>query len=238
MKASNTEIKYLKELQKIDSSIKKEIKKFNDLPLHSEMKDLEKKLFELRQKSKQIESMKKEADNRAEKLQNEDDDLLSREEAVQKSIDNAAGDFRNLEVRTKELDSISSRRKRLEEMLLKVTQEQDKVSQIDKKLKHGISEIETLFQDKTNEFDNLKLALRSKIESNNTKRNDILSKLNNDLVRLYEDSSNKVGTVVLSSIEDDKCSICKTMIDEGRIIDMRNNGNIALCPHCGRIIIL
>ena len=142
MKASAQDIENLKKIQSINQEIAEKVRTFEQLPEKEEYLALLKKEKEISEKLSKVMDMKEDATSRFEKLIIEDSQLHEREMSVQVSIDEAAGDFRNLEVRTKELDGIASRRSLLADMLVKVDEEKEKIGALIKTLEEANSKIE------------------------------------------------------------------------------------------------
>ena len=44
--------------------------------------------------------------------------------------------------------------------------------------------------------------------------------------------------VPLALLVEERCGACRTPIEHGRVVDMRSQGNVAVCPNCGRLLIL
>lgn len=238
MKASAQDIENLKKIQSINQEIAEKVRTFEQLPEKEEYLALLKKEKEISEKLSKVMDMKEDATSRFEKLIIEDSQLHEREMSVQVSIDEAAGDFRNLEVRTKELDGIASRRSLLADMLLKVDEEKEKIAALIKTLEEANSKIEAK-----------KNSLNSKIVANKQEAEDFLQKYNKklktlydalpeELYEMYKKSSSKVGSVVLSEIDGDKCKVCRSTLEIGTLLDLEKSGNVAICPHCERILII
>ena len=238
MKVSQKDIDKLREIQDIDVKINSELAKFSEMPEHLELKNVIVVQSDMIQKRKKVDCVEKDAGIKQEKMTNEDINLQQREISVQKSIEEAAGDYRNLEARTKELDGIASRRSVLADMMIKLSEEQDKVSDLKKKLDAGIRAIENKREDLTSKIESAKESAEKSVSSLRESRSKLYGGLNQDLADIYSRASSNVGNVVLSSLQDDRCSVCRSTIDAGRLIEMKNEGGIALCPHCGRIIVL
>ena len=238
MHAGDSDIKNLLELQKIDAEIKSSFASLETTPQVSHLREVLGKIKEATMKKKQVEALKLDCDKRIEKMGIEDVTLAKRERSVQEAIDEAVGDFRNLEVHTKELDGISKRRESLTEMLLTASVEQEKIQGVLKKLDDAILKLEEKKDKLEAEIETNKNEVLAKVSSLNEKRDELKSSTDGALVDLYEQSTKKVGSVVIGKVEDGSCSVCKTKIEDGKLIDMQNNGEVAICPSCSRILIL
>lgn len=238
MKASKDEINNLKKLQEIDAQIKNEVSNFENLPERDSFCAVKSKLDELNEKYKKVDAMKKDVDKRFSKMTAEEASLIQRQESVQKSIDEAAGDFRNLEVHTKELDSISSRRNTLSEMMLKMEVEQEKVNEIDKKLMTAIEQVKAKGDELQKKLEEAKKTSAQNVRKLSENREKVYASLPKELARLYDDAVGKVGNVVLTTLDGNSCSVCRTQIEEGKLFEIQKSGGVSACPVCGRIIVI
>ena len=238
MDASKDDIKNLKKIQKVDADIKTEISEIENLPERQEFKTVTAKLAELTGKMKKVEAMKREIDKRFEKMSTEEAKLIEREKQVQLAIDEAAGDYRNLEVHTKELDSISTRKNTLSEMMLKATVEQDKVEELSKKLTEAIAQITAKQKALAEKIDRLSQESSEKVEKFKKSREKVYASLPEEITKLYDAAVGKVGNVVLAKLDGNSCSVCRTPIEEGKLLEIQKSGGISVCPVCGRIIIV
>ena len=238
MHASESDIKNLFELQKIDAEIKSTLASLDSMPEIKKLSEVLSKQKEAKAKFMKVDELRLDAEKRLEKMEIEDVKLANRESSVQEAIEEAVGDFRNLEVHTKELDSIGQRRETLAGMMLKAADEQEKISEVLTKLKEAnglLEEKKKALQDKIQDS---KDKTNSEVNELNKQRETIKNEINEGLADLYEQSTKKVGNVVLGKVEDGACSVCKTRIEEGKLIDMLSDGEIATCPSCSRILVL
>ena len=238
MEASKNDIKNLKKLQKIDADIKTTKSDVENLPERQEFLTVSAKLSELTEKMKKVEVMKREIDKRFEKMNTEDAQLVEREKHVQRSIDEAAGDYRNLEVHTKELDSISIRRNTLSEMMLNATVEQDKVNALSEKLTSAIEQITAKQNALAEKIKQAQVDSADSIKKLTASRDKVYKALPENISKLYDDAVGKVGNVVLASLDGNSCSVCRSPIEEGKLLEIQKQGGISACPGCGRIIIV
>ncbi len=238
MKASKTDINNLKKIQEVDAQIKTVKSSVKAMPEIKEFALVSEKLKEVSDQLKKVELMKKNVTKRYEKMRVEDQGLIDRERSVQCSIDDAAGDYRNLEVHTKELDSITSRRKTLAELMKKANEEEEKVSKLAVKLKSAKEHITAKKAALNVVIEKARADEQVKLDELAVSRKKVHDKLPSDLAFIYDDAVSKVGNVVLAGLDSDRCSVCRTPIEEGKLLEIQNAGEIAVCPSCGRIMIV
>lgn len=232
------DIQRLKDIQEIDAQIKDQVAAAADFPELKEMKLVLAKKADIVSKIKQIDAMKRDISKRFEKLNVEDASLAEREKSVQKSIDEAAGDYRNLEVHTKELDSVSSRRNTIAEMMIKITVEQDKADDLGVKLAVADKQIDAKIDALDAKIRQVKGDAQAKVNELSKSRNEIHDKMDKTLAATYDEAAGKVGNVVLCGLDGNTCTVCRSAIEEGKLLEIKNAGDVAVCPSCGRLMIL
>lgn len=238
MQASVKEVEALKNIQKFDCKIKEIQKNYDSMPEKDAINDLIKKSSDLQTKLNKATYMKNDAIKRYEKITTEDTRLSDREINLQSDIEAAGSDFRNLEIRTKELEGISRRRTVLAEMALKITEELDKAKEVIEKLEDALLII-------NKKIDTLKAKVEESRSASEAEISDILKKrityadrLSPELAELYDRACARLGNVVLSHLEDNRCSACRAEIEEGRLLEIKRDGSVAVCPHCSRILLI
>lgn len=238
MQASAKEVEALKNIQKFDCKIKEIQKAYDSMPEKDTINDLIKKSSELQAKCLKAKQMKNDAIKRYEKITTEDVRLSDREINLQKDIEAAGTDFRNLEVRTKELEGISRRRTVLAEMALRITEELDKAKVIIEKLEDAISAFNSKIESLKAKVEDRKNLSEAEITEILKCRKSDADKLSPELAELYDRACARLGNVVLSHLEDNRCSACRTEIEEGRLLEIKSEGRVGVCPHCSRILLL
>lgn len=238
MKATNDDIAVLNEIQSVNQQIAQRFKVFEELPEKGEYVSLSTKASEIEEKLSKIREMNEDANSRYDKLLVEDSQLQDREDSVQRSIDEAAGDYRNLEVRTKELDGIATRRSLLSDMILKVDEERSKTKELIKTTESALLKIETKMVILSSKISSDKKNVEESINEFRVKLEDLYEKLPDELEEVYKKASQRVGSVVLSSLEGDRCAVCRSTLETGTLFDLERAGNIGICPYCERILII
>ncbi len=238
MKASNEDIDKLREIQSINQEIAEKKRQFEELPEKAQYVALSNKSQEIEDKLSQVREMNNDALKRYEKLLIEDSQLQEREDSVQQSIDEAAGDFRNLEVRTKELDGIASRRTLLADMILKVDEEQEKTKKLIETLEDAGLKVQSKMMILSEKIASEKQSVESVLSQYNQQLEDLFNGLPEQLSETYKRASTRVGSVVLSELEGDKCKVCRSILETGTLLDLEKEGNIGICPSCERILII
>ena len=165
-------------------------------------------------------------------------EILSMKEAgVQAAIDAAHGDFRNVEARTKELAGIVRRRATIAEDRAGVAAELDKISAMEAQISLALEEIAAKEQEAIDSFQkqggDLKLAI-AKLEA---ARGQVEAKVSPQLLDVYNRTAARSG-VAIGVLDGNRCGACRTVIDGGRLIDLRNQAPLGMCPSCKRLLVI
>lgn len=238
MHATKNEVEALLDIQKLDSKIKEIQLAYEQLPEKDVINELIKKSTDLKLKTNKATVMKNDAIKRYEKITTEDVRLQDREIVLQRDIEAAGSDFRNLEIRTRELEGISRRRTVLAEMSIKITEELDKAKEILEKLEVASATIDAKIDSLKQGVEGKRVESEDKISKLLIKREADVLVLSPELYELYDRACARLGNVVLAKLEDNKCSACRSEIEEGRLLEIKKGGAIGVCPHCSRILIL
>lgn len=238
MQASAKEVVALKNIQNFDCKIKEIQKNYDSMPEKDVINDLIKKSDDLQTKLNKATYMKNDAIKRYEKIITEDTRLADREISLQGDIEAAGSDFRNLEMRTKELEGISRRRTVLAEMALKITEELDKAKEVIEKLEEALSLINKKTESLKAKVAECKLSSEFEITQILRERAKFADIISPELAELYDRACARLGNVVLSHLEDNRCSACRAEIEEGRLLEIKRGGSVAVCPHCSRILLI
>lgn len=171
------------------------------------------------------------------RIDDEDASLAKKEAGVQAAIDAAHGDFRNVEARTKELAGIVRRRATIAEDRAAAAAELDKISAMEAQISLALEEIGAKEQEAIDSFQkqggDLKLAI-AKLEA---ARGQVETKVSPQLLDVYNRTAARSG-VAIGVLDGNRCGACRTVIDGGRLIDLRNQAPLGMCPSCKRLLVI
>lgn len=238
MEATREDIEGLFELQRIDLEIKRLTKELDELPQRSIIMAARDKKTEIEAKSEKVAELKRATVKKITRIDDEDASLAKKEAGVQAAIDAAHGDFRNVEARTKELSSIVRRRGTIAEERTVVQAELDKIGAMEAQISLALEEIAAKEQQAIDSFQqqggDLKLAI-AKLEAS---RGQIEPKIDPELVRTYDRIAARSGGVSVGALDGNRCGVCRVTIDGGRLIDLRGQAPLGVCPACKRLLVI
>ena len=238
MDATREDIEGLFELQRIDLEIMRLTKELDELPQRAIIMAARDKKAEIQAKGEKVAELKRATMKKITRIDDEDASLAKKEAGVQAAIDAAHGDFRNVEARTKELAGIVRRRGTIAEDRAAIQAELDKIGAMEAQIALAVEEISAKEQQAIDSFQKqggeLKLAI-AKLEA---ARGPVEAKVNDDLARAYDRIVARSGGMAIGVLDDSRCGVCRMPIESGRLIDLRSQAPLGICPACKRLLVI
>lgn len=238
MEATREDIEALFELQRIDLEIMRLSKELDELPQRAIIMAARDKKADIESKSEKVAELKRATVKKINRIDDEDASLAKKEAGVQAAIDAAHGDFRNVEARTKELAGIVRRRGTIAENRAEVQAELDKIEAMEAQIALALEEISAKEQAAIDSFQkqggDLKLAI-AKLEAG---RGQVEARVDEQLARVYDRTIARTGGVAIGALDGSRCGVCRVPIDGGRLIDLRTQAPLGVCPSCKRLLVI
>ncbi len=238
MDATREDIEGLFELQRIDLEIMRLTKELDELPQRAIIMAARDKKAEIQAKGEKVAELKRATMKKITRIDDEDASLAKKEAGVQAAIDAAHGDFRNVEARTKELAGIVRRRGTIAEDRAAIQAELDKIGAMEAQIALAVEEISAKEQQAIDSFQkqggDLKLAI-AKLEA---ARGPVEAKVYDDLARAYDRIVARSGGVAIGVLDGSRCGVCRMPIESGRLIDLRSQAPLGICPACKRLLVI
>ncbi|MEF2672465.1 zinc ribbon domain-containing protein, partial [Adlercreutzia sp.] len=118
-----------------------------------------------------------------------------------------------------------------------VAAELDKISAMEAQISLALEEIGAKEQEAIDSFQkqggDLKLAI-AKLEA---ARGQVEAKVSPQLLDVYNRTAARSG-VAIGVLDGNRCGACRTVIDGGRLIDLRNQAPLGMCPSCKRLLVI
>ena len=238
MHATDQEVSVLLALQQVDKALIKARKEFEELPQREQIRALRAKRAEVEKKREQALQLKQRCEAEVSKLEDEDARLVEKQHEVQKLIDDARGDFRNVESRTKELDGIAKRRAAIEEKLGAKADELDQIESVASQIAKALEVVAKQEEAATADFQKQGGALKAAVMQLETRRKELAGGVSESLAQAYERTAQRCGGVAVAVLDDAKCGACRMPIEPGRLVEIRRQAPLATCPHCKRMLVV
>lgn len=238
MQATPEEIETLYELQRADLDVKRMNKELEELPQRAAILAARQKRAAIEAKREQIAKLGKEASKKLRRINDEDVSLQKKENGVQAAIEAAGNDYRNAEARTKELNGIFKRRGELAESRTGAEEELAKIKKLDDQVASALAELDAVEGAATESFKAEGTALMQSISRTSAVREALMSQLSPEVAAFFVKTSKLFETVSIATLEGCACSVCRTRIEPGRLIDLKQDAPLAVCPSCKRILVI
>lgn len=238
MYASRENLITLLELAKTDRIALAAQKKLEDLPQRAQILAARKKRDAILEKQQSVAELRKAAEQELARITDEDSLLADKQNDVQATINSVHGDFRSVEAHTKELNGIAKRRSALDEQLEQVDERLEKIKAVEAQIDAVLASIAAEEDAAVQSFRAEGGELKAKVSAAQAAAAQCVSKLPVELAELYQKTAKRCAGVALGVLEGNKCSVCRSTIDESHLIAMRASKPLGTCPSCKRILVI
>jgi len=223
MQVEREELAALLTLQTIDLDIMQKTKEFDELPQRDKILKLRTKKEALAGQLAKVSKYKKDAKQRFGRMNDEDASLTKRQASIQAAIEAAHGDFRNVEARSKELAGITRRRESVAQEQEKIRGEIAKLEELEAQI--GLAQEEVEAQE-NQEVEGL------------AKRQSVAAEVSAEVLSVYDKTSARCGGVAIGQLDGNRCGACRSRIEGGRLIDLKAQAPLGVCPSCKRLLVI
>lgn len=238
MFAEPQDLELLLEIQRIDLTVLQAKKKRAELPQRIKVMMLKKKRAEIQEKLDQVLELKKRSDLELTAVEDEDRALEEKQQRAQEIINASGSDYRKVESHSKEMAGMAKRRDTLAEKILALNEQLDKINGIRSQLENAIAASEAEESALRAAFQEEDDALVDIARRGLDKKAELERKLPADLAALYEKTSAKHGGVAIGKLDGDRCSVCRSTLEGGRLIELRSSAPLGTCPNCKRLLVI
>lgn len=228
----------LLQLQQLDIEIHQLQKQLEELPQRKTILDTRAKKKQIEQKSEQISAMHATAEAQCTVLSDEDSALAAKQKRIQDEIDSVKGDYRSVESRTKELNGVAKRRAVLENEISAALDELSKIEGVQAQVAQALESLNAQEAKATEGFIAAGGKIKQTLAQKQALRNALVEELPEEVHKVYEKTAQRTGGVAVARIQESMCGACRRPIEQGRLVDLKRQGNLVTCPHCQRMLIL
>ena len=238
MQATTDDLTNLLRMQQIDLDLMKAKKKLEELPQRATILAARQKKRTIEQKREQVAEMRARAEGMAAKLAAEDAELAEKQRRVQEAIDGSLGNYRNVEAHTKVLNGFAKRRNALEVELTRLGEELAKIEGVQSQVSQALAEVDKQEAAAIVSFQREGGALQAEIARMSADREGMSAELSPELRDTYNRTASRTGGVAVGLLTEGRCGVCRTVIDGGRLIDLKAEAPLGTCPHCKRLLVV
>lgn len=238
MQANREDLAALLQLQQVDMDIARVAKELAELPQRKVIVAAREKKRSIEEKREKVAALKKEAEMKLSRVSDEDEMLAEKQRAAQKAIDDARGDYRSVEARTKEMNGFAKRRATLEADLDKLGAELAKIKEIEAQVASAFAALDRQEAEATASFQQVGGALKNDEARLQAQRVRLAATLPEDLLKTYEKTVTRTGGVAVARLLEGKCGACRAQLEGGRLAELKAQAPLGTCPSCRRLLII
>ncbi len=238
MHAEYEDLDSLLEIQRIDLMVMQLKKQRIELPQRIQVMRLLKKREEIQAKLEQVVELNKKADHEMTLVEDEDRLLAEKQLRAQEFIDASGSDYRSVESHSKEMAGMVKRRETLAQKMVSIGEQLAKIKGVRDQLEGAVQVSIAEEARLRSEFESHDTALADQVKSLNAKRAELMAGLPKNLAELYEKTAARSGGVAVGKLQESTCGVCRSVIDGGRLIELRASAPLGTCPNCKRLLVI
>lgn len=238
MNATEQDIAMLEKLAEIDRKVAAAQKQFDELPHRQAILDLRDKKKEVVDKKMQVQDMLDQAEMRLGDLAVEDDALTLKQQNIQATLEEVKGDYRAVNAHTRELDGVRKRRDKVALELSRVEEQVAKIQPVMKQVMEALTALDQKEAELVSSFQKTGGGLRSAIAEGSKARDELAAKVSPEILDIYEKTRVSCGGVAVSRLQGNSCSVCRNAFDQGRVLAIKAEAPLAVCPSCRRLMVV
>lgn len=238
MYLSPSDIEVLLRLQGVDRELLRAKKQLDELPQRAVILASRQKREGIVDKQAKVAALKRETNKKLVRITDEDASLAKKQQGVQAALEAAQGDYRNVEARAKELDGLVRRRASLADDLDAVSAELEKIEVLEAQIAKALEGVDAREGAAVDSFRKEGGALKMGIAKLEEERSRLAASVGEEVLRAYEKASARSGGVALGRLEGSRCGACRTVLDGGRLIELKSQAPLGICPSCKRLLII
>ena len=238
MQVEKKALSTLLSLQETDLELLRAQKKLDELPQRKMILALREKKAAIETKRAQVAEMKKDIDLSISLLNDEDERLVLKQDAIQVKINDAKGDYRSIESFTRELGGVGKRRNTLESEKAPLD---EKLSQIQQILNQATDAYNKLLNQETEVVASFKQeggALTNQVARLQAEHEKAIKVLGSPLAETYEKILKRQGGIAVARLAGNLCSVCRSELEEGKLLKVKGEAPLSECPFCKRLMVV
>jgi uncharacterized protein len=238
MKAEVVQQRSLLELAELDAELSRIEYRAKHLTEHQQVEEIQAKHRDANDRLAALQIALEDLDAQVAKFESEIDAVRQREDRDRSLLDAGSIDAKQLTDLQHELETLQRRQSSLEDSLLEVMErreelqgnQKDELTTIDE-LQNKLTDAQKACDDARGEIDQLRHQCVSR-------RDELVSNLDADLVALYERQRSRGGAGA-GLLQGRRCGACRIEIDKGELarISAAADDEVLRCPECGAILL-
>ena len=232
------DIELLLELQECDLRIMRAKRMRAELPQRGRMAAVKKKQAEFDAKREQVAALLEKANEELSKIETEDASLADKQQRAQELIDAAGSDFRSVEAHSKEMGGFAKRRDLLAQKSGEINARIQQAEAVKAKIDGGLARLAAEADAIRASFAEEDGKLKDQLADLEQTRESIAAALDPNALAVYTKTANRTGGVAIGRLNESTCGVCRSLIEGGRLIELRAAAPLGVCPSCKRLLVV
>lgn len=238
MQATSEQIIALTKLQHIDIECARMRRELDGLPQKQKIVDIRKKKSAIQQKQRALVGMRKDAETQRVHAQGEDADLERKERDAQDAINHAGGDYRSIAMHSKELDGYAKRRATLADELSGLNAKLGEIRTLESEIEGMLASLSSKEDSYIASYQYEGGELLRAINEHAPEREALTAIIGPDIMALYERIAKAKNGIALAYLDGSACNTCRSSFDQSRVLGLRAEAPLTICPQCGRLMVV
>lgn len=238
MQVSDKDIATLKRLQDIDVAATNDRRELEGLPQRKQLEDLRAKIAAIRDKQQQVDKLAEANRTDQSRAVAEIEILDIRKEETQKKIDDAGSDFRAIESLSKDMGSMEERTQELQDTKQSLKDREGQIADVKKQIEQALSVLDAQEKKLADDLQGKIDTLQGRLDQADEEHKQLIATLPDKVASEYERARKHCGGVALSVLVDGQCTTCRSVLEETRLLQVKREAPLGVCPMCHRLLII
>ena len=226
------------ELAELDAELSRIEHRAKNLPAQQRLEDAQSSHREANDRLAAVQIALEDLDGQVAKFESEIDAVRQREDRDRKLLAAGTVDAKQLTELQHELETLERRQSSLEDSLLEVMERREELQGQQAAGLAEIDDLQTKLSDAQRECDDARSEIDQLRHQSLSRRDELVSVLDADLVALYERQRTRGGAGA-GALQGRRCGACRIEIDKGELarISAAAEDEVLRCPECGAILL-
>ena len=238
MKAEVAQQRSLLELAELDAGLTRLEHREKNLAEQQRLEEVQATLREANDRLAALQIAIDDLDDQIAKFETEIDGVRQREDRDRRLLAEGSVDAKQLTELQHELQTLERRQAALEDSLLEVMERREELQRDQESALGEIDDLQSTLSDAQRACDDARTELDQQRHQSVSRRDELISGLDPDLVALYERQRERSGAGA-GLLQGRRCGACRIEIDKGELarISAAADDDLLRCPECGVILL-
>lgn len=238
MEASVQDIENLKRLQDVDVAAANAQRELDGLPERTQLADVRAKLIAIRQKQQEIEKLADSNRTELSRIGAEIEVITLHQIETNEKIGSSNSDHQLREALSKDLKSLVDRGKELEKTREAILARESQIANVKHQIETAIGALAAQESSISATLEAKISVLPDQLAEGRSEHERLIAVLPAEVAEGYERARRHCGGVALAELVDGQCSTCRSKLDDTRLLQVRRQAPLSVCPMCRRLLII